>query len=130
MLLTCNHDYITFLLLSISDPAMGGHKSNLPRTNAPYTVKTINATRNRHHRIQREILNIIEAVFTEEDTIVHFFLKFGPDSKIQFENMTKLRNEFLETLAGPEKAHFCLKFSKDKLKLKKTNPVVAVRECY
>ena len=55
-----------------------------------------------------------------------FFSKFGPHSKIQFENITRLRHEFLETLARHEKAHFSLKFSKNKLKLRKSNPVVAV----
>ena len=116
-----------FLFLSISYPAMDGQRSNFPRTNAPYTGKTINATtRNLHHRIHREILNIIEAVSTEENTYSPFFSTFGPHSKMQFENSTR----FLETLAGPEKAHFCLKFSKNRLKLKKSNPVVAVRECY
>ena len=63
-------------------------------------------------------------------TIVRFFSKFGPHSKIQFENITRLSHEFLETLARPEKAHFSFKFSKNKLKLRKYNPVVAVRGWY
>ena len=62
-------------------------------------------------------------------SIVLFF-KFGPHSKIQFEISTRLRHEFLETLARPEEAHFCLKFGKNKLKFRKANPVVAIRRCY
>ena len=34
---------------------------------------------------------------------MRFFSKFGPHSKIYFENSTRLRHEFLETLARPEK---------------------------
>ena len=51
------------------------------------------------------------------------FSKFGPHSKIQFENITRLRHEFLKTLARPEKANFCLKFSKNKQKLRKSSQV-------
>ena len=58
------------------------------------------------------------------------FLKFGPHSKIQFENSPRLRHEFFEMLVRPEKAHFCLKFSKNKPKFKKYNPVVAIKRCY
>ena len=56
-----------------------------------------------------------------------FFSKLAPHSKIQFENSTGLRYEFLETLARSKKTHFCLKFSKYKAKLSKSNPVVEVR---
>ena len=36
-----------------------------------------------------------------------FFSKFGPHSKIQLENSTRKRYEFLETLVRSEKADFC-----------------------
>ena len=42
----------------------------------------------------------------------------------------RLRHEFLETLVRSEKAHFYLKFSKNKLKFRKYNPVVAIRRCF
>ena len=56
-----------------------------------------------------------------------FSSKLRPHFKILSENNTWLRYEFLKILARSEKTHFCLKFSKNKLKLKKSNPVVAVR---
>ena len=57
-------------------------------------------------------------------TIVRFFSKAGHHSMIQLENSTRLRHGFLEMLARPETAHFCLKFSKNKLKLRMSSPVV------
>ena len=60
--------------------------------------------------------------------IVRFFPKFGPHSKLQFENNTWLRHVFLETFAHFEKVHFCVKVSKNRLKLRKFNSVVTVRD--
>ena len=58
------------------------------------------------------------------------FLKLAPHSNIQFEISTWLRYKFLETFARSEKAHFCLKLSKNKTKPSKSNPVVEVRGCH
>ena len=55
------------------------------------------------------------------------FAKFGSYSKVQFENCTRLMHEFLETLALPKKSAL---FIKNKLKLRKSNPVVAAMACY
>ena len=42
-------------------------------------------------------------------SIVRFFSKFGPLSKIQLENSTRFRHVFLEALACPEKNALLLK---------------------
>ena len=60
-----------------------------------------------------------------------FFSKFGHSLDTPGYNLKTARDygmNFLETLARSGKAHFCLKFSKNKVKLRKFNPVVTVRD--
>ena len=63
-------------------------------------------------------------------TIVRFFLSWHLTPRYSSKTTRDYGMNFSIRLLVPKKAHFCLKFSKNKTKPSKSNPVVKVSGCY